>query len=177
MIDPDAALMHRYARGDSNAFDALFARYDGAAYAFFLRRSRCPDRAADLHQELFLRIHRFRDRFDSAQRFSPWFFEVARNVWHDDLRRRHRLPLAASEESFQQLQGGEDPERRTSQRELASLLLADLDPFQREVVWASAVEGETYPDLAARLGKSVSAIKQIGSRSLRRLRELGGKRR
>jgi RNA polymerase sigma-70 factor (ECF subfamily) len=173
MGDPDAELMERYARGDLEAFEDLFRRYDRRAFGFLLRRTRCPERTADLHQELFLRIHRFRDRFDPKQPFAPWFFEVARNVWHDDLRRRHRLgPLPEERTITDGLAAIEDPERSAGDRELTERLLARLSPGQREVLLMTAVEGLSYPELAVRTGGSIASLKQVGSRALRRLRRL-----
>jgi len=171
----DADLMDRYARGDLDAFDALFRRYDRRAFGFLLRRTRCPDRAADLHQELFLRVHRFRDRFDPTQRFAPWFFEVARNVWNDDLRRRHRLD-EIEETSTDHLFASDDPERRTGERELAGQLLAALEPRQQALILRTAVEGLSYTELAGQVGRSAASLKQAGSRVLRRLRRLARER-
>src|SRR5690606_13344140 len=41
--DADARLMLAYARGDSAAFDALYARYRGPLYRYFLRQCRRPE--------------------------------------------------------------------------------------------------------------------------------------
>jgi RNA polymerase sigma-70 factor (ECF subfamily) len=164
----DAELMDRYARGDAGAFDQLFDRYDLRIFAFFMGRARCPDRAADLHQEVFLRLHRFRDRFDPARPFGPWIFALARNVWHDELRRRHGLvevdaqrALEAVDESF---------ESQVLSRDHARQLLDTLAPRDRELVLATAVAGFTYAELAPPSRRSVDSLKQAGSRALRKLR-------
>jgi len=174
--DHDSLLMERYARGDAAAFDALFERYERRAFGFFLRRSRSPERAADLLQELFLRIHRFRAGFDGRYRFSPWFFALARNVWHDELRRLHRL----REDFLDDMPSEPDSLRNVSfeaqagAREQVAQLLGVLAPAQCAVLVGAAVEGLTYPELAARLGGSVPALRQAASRALRRLRAAGG---
>lgn len=174
--ESDAELMDRYARGDLEAFDVLFGRYDRRAFAFLLRRTRCAERAADLHQELFLRIHRFRHHFDPAQQFAPWFFSVTRNVWHDDLRRRHRLPDAIHDVSVDCLPAADDPERSARDRELAGQLLSALGPSQQALVIGSTVEGLSYPELSGQMGRSADSLKQAGSRALRRLRRLARER-
>jgi RNA polymerase sigma-70 factor (ECF subfamily) len=165
----DAELMERYARGDASAFDALFDRYDRRIFAFFVGRTRCVERAADLHQELFLRLHRFRDRFDPARPFAPWVFALARNVWHDDLRRRHDLvdggnaaiEVEATDASF---------ESRVVARDEARRLIDCLAPDDRALVFDTAVAGFTYAELARPGIRSMDALKQAGSRALRRLR-------
>ena len=65
--EPDEILMARYAAGDLEAFDELFQRYERCVYFFFLTRTDSPQRAEDLYQELFLRIHWARDRYDPDQ--------------------------------------------------------------------------------------------------------------
>src|SRR3972149_7471007 len=87
---PDETLMARYADGDSGAFDALFHRYEPRVYAFFLKRTESPQRAQRLYQELFLRIHRARDRYDAERPFAPWLFQIAHRLLVDDQRRAHR---------------------------------------------------------------------------------------
>lgn len=162
----DSELMGRYARGNADAFDQLFGRYDRRVFAFFLARARCPDRAADLHQELFLRLHRFRDHFDPARPFNPWIFALARNVWYDDLRRRHGLvesPIEAEaiDDGF---------ESRFVSRDQARRLLGTLAPRECELLLETAVAGFTYAELAPRAQRSVDSLKQAGSRALRKLR-------
>jgi len=164
----DSELMGRYARGDADAFDQLFGRYDRPIFAFFLGRARCPDRAADLHQELFLRLHRFRDHFDSARPFTPWVFALARNVWHDDLRRRHGV--VEREDGIEVEAVDEDFESRLLSGDQARRLLEVLAPRERALVLETAVVGYSYAELAPRTRRSVDSLKQAGSRALRKLR-------
>ena len=74
----DEVLMRRYARGDFSAFDELFRRFEPRAFAYFLKRTRSRERAQDLYQELFLRLHRNRHGYDPDRAFAPWFFQIAR---------------------------------------------------------------------------------------------------
>jgi len=76
----DETLMARYADGDARAFGELFRRYEPRAYASFLKRTASPERAQDLYQELFLRIHRARDRYDAERPFAPWLFQIAQST-------------------------------------------------------------------------------------------------
>jgi RNA polymerase sigma-70 factor (ECF subfamily) len=164
--------MARYASGDAVAFDELFARYEGRAYGYFLRCARCEHRAWDLYQELFIRLHRFRETYDRAQPFAPWFFQIARRVFLDDARRAFRwyetAPLA--EETTHA--GGPDAEARAIAVEQVELLLAALSHEQRRVLLGAKVDGKTHAELAKELGKSVDAVKQTASRALRQLRSL-----
>lgn len=167
----DSELMRGYAEGDAGAFDELFQRYEQRVYRFFRRRT-SEERAADLYQELFLRLHRFRDRFDPDRPFAPWLFRIARHVLVDDFRRALGRPEEALDAAAAEPVPAPDAERRAADRELAGRLLGSLSADQAGVVVAAKVEGVEYADLARQLGRSVDAVKQTASRALRRLRAL-----
>jgi RNA polymerase sigma-70 factor (ECF subfamily) len=171
----DEFLMALYAQGDGQAFDALFARYESRAYGFILRRIRSESRAADLYQELFLRIHRARASYDPSRPFAPWFFQIARRLVIDELRRCGRRQEEALEEErapgFAMDSSGEaEPERHAACHEQAQAVLGELSEVERYVLVSAKVEGRGYAELAAELGKSVVAIKKLASRAMQRLR-------
>ena len=166
---PDKTLMARYADGDADAFDELFRRYEPKAYAFFLTRTGSRERAQDLYQELFLRIHRARDDYDAARPFTPWFFQIAQRLLVDDQRRAHRAREVSIEDRDPRAEcpGSEE---RVGVREVLGQVLAALSREERYVLVAARVEGVGYPELAAQLGKSVDAVKKMASRAILRLR-------
>lgn len=166
---PDETLMARYADGDGEAFEELFRRYEPRAYAFFVRRTGSPERAQDLYQELFLRIHRARDRYDSSRPFTPWFFQIANRLLVDDLRRAFRSHEVSLEDR-EPHSPREGSEAVVANREHVAQLLDGLSPEERYVVLSAKVEGIGYPELAEHLGKSVDAVKKMASRTLQRLR-------
>ena len=165
----DEVLMERYVGGDSAAFEALFRRYEPKAFSYFLRRTGSPDRAQDLYQELFLRIHRGRDTYDSGRSFSPWFFQIAHRLLIDDQRRVYRNQELSLEDRYPDAIPG--PSRDgVSQRDELQGLLEGLSAEERHVLVRAKGEGVGYAELAAQLGKSIDAVKQIASRATRRLR-------
>lgn len=165
----DESLMDRYAAGDSAAFDELFHRYEQRAFAYFMRRTRSEERTADLYQELFLRIHRFRDRYDSERPFAPWFYQIAHNVLVDDFRR-----LARNRETVLEMDRISSPELDAEQilsgRQQARQLLDLIPVEQAALLIAAKVQGQNYAEIARNSGRSVDAVKQATSRALRRLR-------
>ena len=165
----DETLMARYVAGDGQAFEELFQRYEKRAYVFFLRRTGSPDRSQDLYQELFLRIHRARDRYDPSRPFTPWFFQIANRLLVDDHRRAFRsreVPI----EDREPRSAGAWSEEVLANREQAEQLLGELSPEERYVVLSAKVEGIGYQELAEHLGKSADAVKKMASRALQRLR-------
>lgn len=170
---PDEILMARYAAGDVAGFEELFERYEARIHAFFARRTNSIERARDLYQELFLRVHRARDAYDPSRPFAPWLFQIAHRLLVDDRRRAyrsHEVPLDDREPRA----ALPDDEDRLADREQLDQLLDALSPDERHVLFASRIQGIGYLELAAQLGKSVDAVKKMASRATQRLR--GGTR-
>ncbi len=165
----DESLMAGYAAGDAGAFDELFRRYEPRAYVFFLKRTGSPQRAEDLYQELFLRIHRARDRYDPTRPFTPWFFQIANRLLVDDHRRAFRCREVSVEDRELRAEGP-GSEQQVADREEIHQLLREFSPEERYVVLSAKVEGIGYPELAEHLGKSVDAVKKMASRAIQRLR-------
>ncbi len=167
---PDNELMDLYARGSEPAFNELFRRYEGRAYGYFLRRVACEGRARDLYQELFLKLHRFRGSYDPGRPFEPWFFHIARSVLIDEWRQQQRRAEVVLNEADLRSEDA-DAERVVAAREEARRALESLPPEHARILVDAKVRGLEHGEIAAALSKSVDAVKQTASRSLRRLRE------
>ena len=89
----NAALIGAYLEGDSRAFDQLFGRYATRLVNFVNRMIGDRDRAEDLVQEAFVRVHRHLPRFDRSRQFSTWIYTIASNLAKNELRNRRRNPI------------------------------------------------------------------------------------
>lgn len=95
----DEQLMERFQKGDQQAFDHLFQRYQPRLQRVLNSYTRNPEDTRDLIQETFLRVHRSRKAYRQVARFSTWIFTIALNQARSHHRRNRRR------ESIQ-LQGG-----------------------------------------------------------------------
>jgi RNA polymerase sigma-70 factor (ECF subfamily) len=168
----DESLMAEYAAGRVEAFDELFRRYERAAYAFFVKRVGSQDRARDLYQELFLRVHRGRHAYDPRRPFTPWFFQIAHRLLVDDFRRAFRHHEAPLGDILDSAPGGEQsPPIRCDLEQLMSGLSSE----EQYVLHSAKLTGSEYREIAADLGKSVDAIKKVASRAMQKLRHRAGR--
>ena len=170
---PNEILMERYAGGDVDAFEELFRRFETSTYSYFLKRTRSPERAQDLYQELFLRIHRARNSYDPARPFAPWFFRIAHRLRIDDQRRAYRAHEVAVGDHEPSAPGAGSADE-VADRERVRHILDSLSEDERYVLVSAKVDGITYAELAVDLGKSVAAVKKMASRALQRLRAASG---
>ena len=163
----DENLMAEYAAGKVESFDELFRRYERAAYSFFVKRTGSPERARDLYQELFLRVHRARDAYDSTRPFTPWFFRIAHRLLVDDFRRAFRHREVPFDDALVSAAGGE---QSFVDRDELARLMSELTPEERYVLCSSKLAGTEHSEIAAQLGKSADAVKKMASRAMQKLR-------
>src|SRR5947207_1985583 len=90
--DPEVKLMLRVQRGDPTAFSQLVARYWNQVFGRFYRRLGDRQEAEDLTQDVFLRLYRYRDRYQPRAKFATWLFHISQNVARNALRSRRRRP-------------------------------------------------------------------------------------
>ena len=89
----DGAVVRASLAGDSRAFTEIVLRYQVRLLSFVYRTIGDRERAEDLVQEAFIRVHRHLQRFDQSKKFSTWIYTIASNLAKNELRNRSRNPL------------------------------------------------------------------------------------
>src|SRR2546423_6197576 len=107
----DSAVVAAFLTGEQRAFTELVERYQTRLLNFIYRTIGDRDRAEDLVQEVFIRVHRHLHRFDRSKKFSTWVYTIASNLAKNQLRNRSRNPLVL----FQTMRGANDEEDRPLQ--------------------------------------------------------------
>ncbi len=171
MRDEDVRLMLAFGAGDAAAFDALFRRWAAPLLRYLERMVRDHAAAEDLLQEVFLRVHRARDRYLPEARFSTWLYRIATNLALNELRRPHlRRPHRSMDDEETAPLAAETPAaddvadaRRTGQA--AWRELERLPEKQRAALCLSAVEGLSYAEVARALEVTDKAVKALVHRA------------
>ena len=86
----DIALVRRVQGGDVDAFEPLYRRYGGMAYALSLRLTGDRAQATDLVQDVFVHLWETIGSFRGDSAFSSWFYRLAVNVVLQTLRSGRR---------------------------------------------------------------------------------------
>jgi len=165
-------------RGETAAFDAVFAAYRRRLYAYLVRMTRRRDVAEDLLQETFLRLAQHAKRLAEDTRLGAWLFTVAHRLvqsWGraqavraqlagdlpvEEAATRERSPLEAVADSQTQL--------------ALERAFAALPPAYREVALLVGIEGMQPGEVADVLGIRADAVRQRLARARAQLAELLG---
>jgi RNA polymerase sigma-70 factor, ECF subfamily len=170
----DAALMLRVRNGDHAAFSTLMRTYEKKVLNFFFRLGVQGD-AEDLTQQTFLRLYRYRDRYEPRAKVSTFLFLLARQVWIDELRkrgRRKKLTEALTlETQGETARSAADEVAATGTTDLQEAL-ATLPETMRLVIELGVYQDLPYADIAQLLKIPEGTVKSRMFNALAQLRRL-----
>ena len=170
---PSDDLLSACREGDREAFARLFDLCRDRVYAVAI--GICGDRAAaaDVSQEVFMKLLTRLPQFDGRAAFSTWLYRIAVNAAVDHQRVRRRcVPLPETLEDGRRV---EDDYARREQRRRVERAVQALPPKLRAPLVLRHVEGLAYGEIAAVLGISAGTVASRLSRAHARLaRELAG---
>jgi len=86
----DQALILDLQNDDLEALGDLFDRHRQMVYRTALAITNDEDAAADLLQDVFLRLYRFANRVDSFRPLEPWLYRVTTNLAYTYMKRQKR---------------------------------------------------------------------------------------
>jgi len=173
-------LMGAYADGDEKAFEALHAILAPRLLGFFRRGGLNHERASELVQLTFLRLHTARGRYRRGEPVRPWVFVIASNLLTDERRRRGRALVFNFEDGAEERLPAPEPDPGLP-AELSEALQRALDALpmqQREVILLHKYEGLPLKQVADITGCTLAAVKVRAFRGYEALRRaMGGGRR
>lgn len=163
-------LIQRLQRGELDAFEAIYRRFERAAWTLALRLTGRADVAQEVLQDAMLKAFERARQFRGDAPFAAWLRKLVVNEALMQLRhdRLHVIEL------LDDAHLADDTAAPWVRADAATLdrALNRLPDTARAVLWLYHVEGYTHVEIAAQFGRSVSFSKSQLARATRRLREL-----
>ena len=176
----DVALVERHRCGDLQAFDEVYERFGEMIYNLALRLAVNREEAADLTQEIFLRIYRHLGSFGGRSTLKTWVFRIAINHCRDRLS-RHYPATQSIDDGAEEGSGvtiadpGRGPEELAVAADEGRRVMEGLSrvaPVFREAVVLRDLEGLSYEEIAEVLGVRVGTVRSRIARGREQLRVL-----
>jgi RNA polymerase sigma-70 factor, ECF subfamily len=152
--------------GDKDAFSQLLSSYQAPIYNLCYRMLGQFSEAEDATQETFLRAYSQMNRYDPDRPLKSWLFAIASHHCIDRLRKRRVTWLGIHEESLSMhpalREARWQPENEALQMELSlaiQVLLARLQPPDRNAIIMRYWYGMSYQEIAEVTGSTISAVK------------------
>ncbi len=170
----DEDLMLAVQRGQDQAFNEIVRRYKDYSVRFCYRFVRDHELAEDISQEGFIRLYRYRARYQVTAKFITLLSKILMNLCLDEFRRRKKFKAveldALPEGTINRLElagpaGAEsspNPEQEYDSKELDArikALLGTLSPRYKTVLILRQFHGYTYKEIAEVMGASLNEVK------------------
>ncbi|HVJ19744.1 MAG TPA: RNA polymerase sigma factor [Polyangiaceae bacterium] len=170
-LDPTVEeLMERYVDGSAEAFDELYRRVAPTLMGYLLRLTRHRERAEDLLQVTFAKVHRARESYFKGAPVLPWMLAIARRSFLDERRAASSRSEDLSQDGVLPEPRHEDPALSNDVSEALEKALDALPEAYREAIQLTKVSGLSIAQAAAVLGSSETAVKLRVHRGYNQLR-------
>jgi RNA polymerase sigma factor (sigma-70 family) len=167
----DEQVMEEVREGDVGKLELLFDRHHGGILRYFQYLTSNRTLSEDLAQEVFFRVLKYRLSYQHDGSFRAWIYQIARNVYADQLGRQK--PEVAMPEEAREIRGTEIPPDREFQKKQETLILrralAAMPGEKREVLIMSRFLDLKYEEIAAILKCEVGTVKVRVYRAMRDL--------
>jgi len=176
--------------GPDEEFRRLFERYFRPLFYFFRNRGIPPEDCRDLTQETFMRVYKSMGRFRGEASVQTWLFQIATNLWRNQVRYDRAGKREAKEVSVESAMEKGQPipadlslaRGAHTRGPLAGLLadekvellrraLADLPPQMRRCVLLRIDQNLKYREIAGVMQISIDTVKSQLSQARQRLGE------
>jgi RNA polymerase sigma-70 factor (ECF subfamily) len=171
---PDEKIMNKVKDGHLSELAELFERYHVALYNFFLKLTSDKEKSEDLTQNLFYRIIRYRDTFNTEKgTFKSWVYQMARNL-HVDYCKQEKKIADIVKDSYHSPQEMAIKEEGFVEKDYEKLhvALSGLGPVDRELILLSRFEGLKYEEISKLKNMTVGSIKVQIHRAIKELKNL-----
>lgn len=162
-------LMTQYQHADAAALDELVRHLSPRLLRYFGASSYGRTDAEDLLQDCWMRIHRSRHTYQTAEPVLPWIYAIARHTRLDAYRKRRRLESREVLVDTMPEPAGRSEHQGLEQHAFKQLI-AQLPESQREVIVMMKVAGMSVEEIAKATSSTVGAVKQKAHRAYETLR-------
>ena len=170
-VDRLKSLIAELGSGETAALDVLYATCSDDLYGLALWRTGSPADAADVVQEVFVRLAASRRRLGSVADPRAYMRRMAHRAAIDVHRRSSRRREASLEECRLLESPDDSPERQAEARRISGLLV-QLPAAQREAIYLRHFAGCSFAEIGRATGAptfTAASRYRIGMRRLKRL--------
>lgn len=176
----DNELVKRIKAGDKQAFDLLVRKHYQNIFSYCYRRTGNYDVAADLTQDVFLKLVAATYNYKLTGKFINFLYTIAVNTCNDYLRKKKFYISEVDVERTEAVQNSPDMDfiQAEEHRTLYQRLL-ELPDIQKDTLILHYYQGLRIKDISIITGAPISTVKSRMKQGIEKLRKLykkdGGK--
>jgi len=168
------SLIARAQAGDAAAFGELYTRYAKFILRYMYVRTREPELAQDLTQEVFIRVIKGIGglQYRGEKLFLGWLYTIAGNVLVGQARRRQIAASSLDDTAEVTDPRGQDAVASLFERLSLQHAIAQLTVEQQHVLMMKFFGDMTNQEIAATIGKTEGAVKALQHRAIQALQQI-----
>jgi RNA polymerase sigma-70 factor, ECF subfamily len=152
------------------SIETIWNTFNAPLEGFIRKRVADEESAADLLQDVYIKIHTHIDSLHDHERLESWVYQIARNTVYDYYRKqKSTLEINEIMAAPDVVEAEDDISERLAQS-LHSMIDCLPEDYQ-EALRLTELEGMTQQELAERMGLSLSGAKSRVQRGRKLLRE------
>jgi len=170
----DEMIIQKVLMGDKDAFSELVVQYQRLVFHVAHYYLKNADDVDDAAQEVFLRSYKSLSRYNPEFKFSTWLSSITKNYCLDVLRKKNKIALVDIDDCVFLTAEHDTPEElclQSEEREQLHSAVAGLPVHYQEVVNLYHEQGLCYLDIADRMSKPLSIVKNRLMRARRMLQK------
>jgi len=158
----EISLLRRAQAGDPDAFGEVVKLHWKRAFWTAYDVLYDHDRAQDVAQEAFVKVHRAIQSYDLGRDFASWLYRIVLNLAIDHKRKRDRdksIPTDKVEEMMDARRAMVEDEEKAAKIERVELILKSLPEKYRIPLSLKDIEGRSVEEVARILDVSYSTVR------------------
>ena len=179
-------LVRKAQKGDVEAFEKIISDYRSLVFNVSYRFSGNAEDAADMSQEIFIKLFKNINSFRFQSKLSTWIYKIATNTCLDIVKKKKRDLAAFSLDSVMEEEDGKSissevadsaptPDvvaERNEMKNAVNRAISMLPDDYRIAIILRDIQGLSYDDIAEVVDCSVGTVKSRISRGRKNLREI-----
>ncbi|MCR5708649.1 MAG: sigma-70 family RNA polymerase sigma factor [Ruminococcus sp.] len=154
--------------------EEYYEKYGAKVYAYLLATCGDCDVSRELTQETFVRALSSLSSFDGKCSVSTWLCSIAKNLWHNELRRRGLHPSADGDSPLPETDSSPPPDESAEQRDSKMFVLRQvhsLPETEKEIVLLRATGAMSFAEIGELFGKTENWARVTFYRAKQKLRK------
>lgn len=165
----DKKLMRQIQQGNSHALDILIRKYYNDIYSYCFRRTTNATVAADLTQEVFLKLAKYIHNYVHKGKFRNYLFIIARNICNDYYTKRGTV---VEDIDLLDIPDRDSNFSRLEQSEIILKALDSLPDIQKDVIILRFYHDMKVKEISEITGASIATTKSRLKQGLDKLKKI-----
>ena len=145
-----------------DAVEQVWLEFHQRLYAFLVKKTRCPDTAQDILQEVFIKVHKGLPKLKNQETLTSWLYQLCFTTFIDHIRKVKSSPIDYQAEDageFEQLSDVKNSEELAEVSRCIEILIAELPEEQKAMLHDRELAGFKQQQVAEKYQLSLSAAK------------------